>query len=176
MRKASPQPIEEYARPILPAQTNLHKIPTGALALSAGPGYRFSMNPPVHLHYTDHQEWLWPQGESAIIGITDDLQKRMGPIHAVDFAAAGTDLRCGDCAATLHTAAGRHEVKAPISGRVLETNPRAAADSSLINQDPYGSGWLLRMRMEAGEEIEHLRDVETFRRMSANATAPTDSP
>ncbi len=134
------------------------------------------MNPPAQLHYTDQQEWLWPQGESAVIGITDDLQKRIGAIHSADIAAAGTDLRCGDCAATLHTAAGVHRVRAPLSGRVLEANARAAADSTLINRDPYGDGWLLRVRMEAGEEIEHLRDAETFRRMSARESEPTDSP
>ncbi len=133
------------------------------------------MNVPDGLQYTDRQEWLRLEGAAGRVGLTDPLQGRLGPIVAIELPSEGLALKCGDLAAVVRSESRTHEFLTPISGTVTAVNTRLATEPGLINTDPYAGGWLVTLRIEAGEEIEHLRDADTFRKMLAAIREP-DSP
>lgn len=121
------------------------------------------MNIPEDLQYTDEHEWLRLDGESAFVGVTDHMQAQLGSLMAVRLPDPGTSLICGQVAATIQSETGTHVIKSPLSGMVTSVNSLLTSQPGVINASPYEDGWLFELRMEAGEEIEHLRDPKTYR-------------
>ena len=135
------------------------------------------MKLPEDLQYTDHDEWVRLDGEGAVIGITDFLASHLGTVTKVDLPVSGRKLRNGEPVVLLRSALSTHVIVAPISGHVLAVNSAIAENPSTVNDDPYQAGWLFKIRIEAGEEIEHLRDVHTYARRIALAEVGTaESP
>ena len=132
---------------------------------------------PDDLQYTDQDEWVRLEGEHASVGITEHRQAALGPLIAVEPVAVGSSLRRGDLAVTLRSQASVHTLAAPLSGTVVAVNTRLASEPGLINADPYGEGWLLKFRIEAGEEIEHLRDASFYsEQIAAAEVSDVESP
>jgi glycine cleavage system H protein len=122
------------------------------------------MHFPEELHYTKDHEWLRVDNGTAAVGITDHAQHELGDIVYVDFAvSAGQEIHAGQVVATLEAVKTVADVYAPISGRVLELNPALAEHPELINQDPYGAGWILRLELSNPEEVEQLLDAASYK-------------
>ncbi|MDD5200237.1 MAG: glycine cleavage system protein H [Terrimicrobiaceae bacterium] len=128
------------------------------------------------IRYSDHGEWLRLEGDIARVGVTDRLQATLGRIEGADPPEVGAALQTGQPVFPLRAERRTHRVRAPVNGTLVEINPAVFADPSLVNRDPFGDGWLFTIRVEAGEDIEHLLDSHALRKRLANAAEFADSP
>ncbi len=113
-------------------------------------------NVPANLKYSDDHEWCRVEGEYAYIGITDFAQSELGDIVFVDIPTAGETLAAGDVFGSIEAVKTVSDAFSPVSGVVEEINPAIDADPALVNKDPYGEGWMIKIRMSAPEEAEAL--------------------
>jgi glycine cleavage system H protein len=125
------------------------------------------MNVPEHLQYTETHEWLRLDGETATVGITDHAQAELTDIVYAELPKVGTALTARQPAAVVESVKAASDIYAPIGGTVTEVNGALEGDPGLVNRDPYGEGWLFRLRVEAGEEIETLKEASKYRELIA---------
>ena len=132
---------------------------------------------PEDREYTPSHEWLRIDSESAVVGITACHSQISGQILRVKLPEISSAAKTGDIVATICSTNGEREVHAPISGTVvdinrnLETNPQAVVD------DPYAEGWIFRLKIEAGEELEHLLEAKLYREhVHVEETLDVESP
>lgn len=111
--------------------------------------------------YTKEHEWVYPDGATAVVGITDFAQKELGDIVYVDIAA-GSDVDSGAEIGSVESVKAVAEVYAPISGEVVEVNGSLEARPEIVNQDPMGEGWLVRMRPRDPSQIEQLMSLADY--------------
>jgi len=123
------------------------------------------MNVPEHLQYTETHEWLRLDGETATVGITDHAQAELTDIVYVELPKAGTNLTARQPAAVVESVKAASDIYSPIGGQVVEVNTALEGDPGLVNRDPYGEGWLYRLRIEAGEQIETLKEAAQYREL-----------
>ncbi len=120
------------------------------------------------LLYTETDEWARIENGKVIVGITDYAQKRLTDIVGVDLPETGSEFSKGEPVATLESMKATADVYAPVSGRVIEVNERLYEEPELINNDPYGDGWIFKMEIKDDSEIQTLLDdkayVESVRR------------
>jgi glycine cleavage system H protein len=121
------------------------------------------MNLPEELNYSPTDEWLRLDGANATVGITDHAQRELQAIAGVTLPNVGVQVLAADAVGTLHSAAGDRAIHAPISGTIVAVNEGLLATPQKINGDPYGEGWIFRMSIEAGEEIEPLESAAQYR-------------
>jgi len=121
------------------------------------------MNVPEHLQYTETHEWLRLDGETATVGITDHAQAELTDIVYVEPPKIGANLTAGQPAAVVESVKAASDIYSPIGGAVVEVNAALEADPGLVNRDPFGEGWLFRLRIEAGEQIENLKEAAQYR-------------
>jgi glycine cleavage system H protein len=117
---------------------------------------RVSMNAPADREYTQSHEWVRVDGESAVVGITACDPAIAGECLAVRLPEIRSAVKTGDVIATILFADRNRDIRAPLSGSVVEINRVLESNPQLVRTDPYGAGWLFRLNIEAGEEIEHL--------------------
>jgi glycine cleavage system H protein len=121
------------------------------------------MNVPEHLQYTESHEWLRLDGDTATVGITDHAQAELTDIVYVELPKVDAPLAAGQTAAVVESVKAASDIYSPIGGAVVEVNTALEADPGLVNRDPYGEGWLFRLRIEAGEQIETLKEAAQYR-------------
>lgn len=114
------------------------------------------MNIPGTLHYTKDHEWLRVDGDTATIGITDHAQRELGDIVYVDIDTVDKDIAQHDVFGTVEAVKTVSDLFSPISGTVLEVNGKLADAPETVNSDPYGDGWLIRMKIKDQGEIAGL--------------------
>ena len=114
------------------------------------------MNIPSTLKYSNDHEWCRVEGEFAYIGITDFAQSQLGDIVFVDVPTVGETLAAGDIFGSIEAVKTVSDAFIPVSGEVVEFNDAVDADPALVNKDPYGEGWMIKVRMTAPEEVESL--------------------
>lgn len=119
-------------------------------------------NVPANLKYSDDHEWCRVEGEYAYIGITDFAQSELGDIVFVDIPTEGETIAAGDVFGSIEAVKTVSDAFSPVSGEVEEINPAIDADPSLVNKDPYGEGWMIKVRMSAPEEVEALLNAEQY--------------
>ena len=120
------------------------------------------MSNPADLKYTKSHEWVRVEGDIATIGITDHAQSELGDIIFVELPTAGRSLQAGDSFATVESVKTVSEVYAPISGEVTAANGALGSQSELINTEPYGSGWIITIRMSDPSELGNLLDSTAY--------------
>jgi glycine cleavage system H protein len=130
-----------------------------------------SMNAPEDRDYTRSHEWIRLDGESALVGLTANDPENFAEITRVELPQVGNASKAGDIVATVVFANAKRTVRAPLSGSVIEINPDLESHPELVKQDPYGAGWLFRLEIEAGEEVEHLLDSAAYREQLRAAEA-----
>ncbi|HID73517.1 MAG TPA: glycine cleavage system protein GcvH [Thermoplasmata archaeon] len=123
------------------------------------------MMEPEALKFTESHEWVSVDGDEATIGITDHAQSEMNDIIYVELPATGTTLRKGDVFAVLESVKAAAEVNSPVSGEVIGVNPDLDGEPERINRDPFGDGWLVRVRMSDPSEVEGLMSHDEYRAM-----------
>lgn len=132
---------------------------------------------PEDREYTPSHEWLRTDSESAVVGITACHSQISGKILRVKLPEISSAAKTGDIVATICSAGGKREVRAPISGTVLEVNRNLDTNPQPIVDDPYAEGWLFRLKIEAGEELEHLLGAHLYREhVSVEETLDVESP
>jgi len=119
-------------------------------------------NVPANLKYSDDHEWCRVEGEYAYIGITDFAQSELGDIVFVDIPTAGETVVAGDVFGSIEAVKTVSDAFSPVSGVVEEINPAIDADPALVNKDPYGEGWMIKIKMSAPEEVEALLTAEQY--------------
>lgn len=103
---------------------------------------------PDGLKYTKDHEWAKFDGAAATVGITDHAQRELGDIVFVELPKVGASVKAGESFGTVEAVKTVAELYAPVSGKVTEVNTALAADAGVINQDPYGAGWIIKVEVE----------------------------
>lgn len=121
------------------------------------------MNFPEHLKYTKDHEWVKMIDEkTALVGITDFAQGELGDIVYVEVETVGKELNAHEVFGTVEAVKTVSDLFLPVNGKVIELNPELAAQPELVNTDPYGKGWMVKIEVADPKEIDALMDAETY--------------
>ncbi|MEO7523380.1 MAG: glycine cleavage system protein GcvH [Ferruginibacter sp.] len=120
------------------------------------------MNYPANLRYTKDHEWVLLDGNTATIGITDFAQHELGDIVYVDINTTGKKLSSEEIFGTVEAVKTVSDLFLPAAGTVLEINPALEANPELVNSDPYGEGWMIKMTVDNPGDIEKLMSSEAY--------------
>jgi glycine cleavage system H protein len=121
------------------------------------------MNIPDNLKYTKDHEWLKVEGGTAIIGITDFAQGELGDIVFVEIETQGEQLKKEEVFGTIEAVKTVSDLFMPISGEVLEVNSKISETPEVVNKDPYGQGWLIKIKVSDSSEISSLLDATAYK-------------
>lgn len=121
------------------------------------------MNVPTNLKYTSEHEWIRVEGDIAYVGITDYAQAQLGDIVFVDIQTEGETLNAGDVFGTIEVVKTVSDLFLPVAGEVLEQNEALADQPELVNTDPYGEGWLIKIKPAADADYDALLDAEGYK-------------
>jgi glycine cleavage system H protein len=113
---------------------------------------------PEELHYTEEHEYVKPADEAGvvIVGITDYAQGELGDVVYVDLPEVGTTVAKMDVFGTIEAVKAVSELFSPVNGDVIEINGALEADPSLVNKDPYGDGWMIKVQLQKPAELQEL--------------------
>ena len=123
------------------------------------------MNVPTNLKYSNDHEWCRVEGDVAVIGITDFAQSQLGDIVFVDVTTEGETLEKGEVFGTIEVVKTVSDLFLPIGGEVLEINPELEEHPELVNKDPYGDGWLIKIKPTDTTEMDELLDAEAYKQI-----------
>ncbi|MGN0310427.1 MAG: glycine cleavage system protein GcvH [Bacteroides sp.] len=121
------------------------------------------MNFPTNVKYTSEHEWIRVEGDIAYVGITDYAQEQLGDIVFVDIQTEGETLAAGDTFGTIEVVKTISDLFLPVAGEVLEQNEALADQPELVNKDPYGEGWLIKIKPAADADFDALLDAEAYK-------------
>jgi len=118
---------------------------------------------PANLQYTKEHEWALIEGGSATVGITDHAQHELGDIVFVELPKIGAKIKAGDSFGTIEAVKTVAELYAPVSGTVTEVNTALADDAGVVNTDPYGKGWIIKVTVEG--DTSDLMDAAAYQKL-----------
>ena len=120
------------------------------------------MNFPADLKYTSDHEWIRVEGDVGIIGVTDHAQGELGDVVYVDIPDASATVAMGGTFGSIEAVKTVADLYAPVSGQIIEVNDVNAAPDT-VNKDPYGNGWLVKIKLSDPSELDGLMDVEAYK-------------
>ncbi len=120
------------------------------------------MNIPENLKYTKEHEWVKIEGDTGIIGITEFAQKELGDIVFIEVETVGEELEIEESFGTIEAVKTVSDMFMPLSGEVLEFNESLESNPETVNQDPYGEGWIIKIKISDLVEVEDLLDADTY--------------
>ena len=120
------------------------------------------MNTPSELKYTKDHEWVLVEGNIATIGITDFAQGELGDIVFVDVDSVDDELSTGDVFGSVEAVKTVSDLFLPVSGKIIEFNADLEDSPELLNSDPYGKGWIIKMEVEEGTDLSELLSAEDY--------------
>lgn len=123
------------------------------------------MNIPENLKYSKEHEWVRVDGDTAYVGITDFAQSELGDIVFVEIDTIGDTIDADEIFGTIEAVKTVSDLFMPVSGEVLELNEKLEDDPELVNTDPYGDGWLIKVKMTDSSELDHLMDAAAYGEM-----------
>lgn len=115
-----------------------------------------------NLLYSKDHEWLRREGDEVVVGVTDYAQHELGDVVYVDLPAVGKELKKGDPAANIESVKAVSDVFAPVSGTITAANAKLAGAPELVNQEPFGAGWIFRMKLAQASELSELMDQKKY--------------
>ena len=121
------------------------------------------MNFPENVKYTKEHEWIRLEGDVAYVGITDYAQEQLGDIVFVDIPTEGETLAADEVFGTIEVVKTISDLFLPVTGEILEQNEALADQPELVNQDPYGEGWLIKIKPTADADFDSLLDAEAYK-------------
>ena len=120
-------------------------------------------NIPSHLQYTQSHEWVSTEDNgNARIGISDHAQEALGDLVFVELPVVGDEIGQGDPCAVVESVKAASDIYAPVFGKVVAVNEDLDSNPALINADPYGDGWLFEIELIEADELDGLKDAETY--------------
>ena len=126
------------------------------------PPKNHNMNFPKNLKYTKDHEWIKLDGDIATIGITEFAQRELGDIVYVEIETAGKALEAEAVFGTVEAVKTVSDLFLPVAGTITEVNPALAATPELVNSDPYGEGWMVKMQVKNTADIQELMDADAY--------------
>lgn len=120
------------------------------------------MNLPSNLRYTKDHEWIRTEGEFAFVGITEYAQKELGDIVFVEIETIGKTVAKEDVFGTVEAVKTVSDLFMPVTAQVIEKNPALDAQPELVNKDPYGEGWMIKIKPVSLNEIENLLSSDQY--------------
>lgn len=121
------------------------------------------MNVPAELKYTKEHEWIRVEGDEAIVGITDYAQSQLGDIVFVECETVGDSLEAGDTFGTIEAVKTVSDLYLPVGGEVLEFNEELEDEPELVNKDPYGKGWIVKVKLNDEAEVDGLLSADAYK-------------
>ena len=122
-------------------------------------------NIPENLHYTKEHEWIRVEGDIAYVGITDYAQEELGEIVFVDVQTVGETIAQGEVFGSVEAVKTVSDLNMPVTGEVLELNENLDVQPELVNNDPYGKGWMIKVKPENLAELDNLLDAEGYKKL-----------
>jgi glycine cleavage system H protein len=119
-------------------------------------------NTPEDNRYAKSHEYVHVEGETGTIGITDYAQKELGDVVFVELPQVGSQLEQGDELGSIESVKAVSELFAPVGGEVIEVNEALSDKPELVNTDPYGDGWMIKVRLSSAEEADELMTAEEY--------------
>ena len=127
-------------------------------------------NVPEALRYARSHEWIRAEDDGTVtVGITDYAQESLGDLVFVELPETGASVGAGDACAVVESVKAASDIYAPVAGEVIEVNERLADEPELINADPFGEGWIMKLQPGTGDALEGLLDAEGYRAVLAEA-------
>ena len=121
------------------------------------------MNLPDTLHYTQDHEWIKIEGDTATVGITDFAQGELGDIVYVEIETEGEELDKEEVFGTVEAVKTVSDLFIPLSGTIESFNEELDQNPELVNSDPYGAGWMIKMNIGNPDEVDELLDVDAYK-------------
>lgn len=123
------------------------------------------MNFPQNVKYTNEHEWIRLEGDVAYVGITDYAQEQLGDIVFVDIPTEGEALEANEVFGTIEVVKTISDLFLPVAGEILEQNTALEENPELVNKDPYGEGWLIKMKPANAADLDNLLDAEEYKKV-----------
>ena len=120
------------------------------------------MNFPGNIKYTSEHEWIRVEGDEAYVGITDYAQSELGEIVFIDVPTEGETVAQGEVFGSIEAVKTVSDLNMPVTGEVLEINGALDAQPELVNNDPYGEGWIIRISVKDPAELDSLMDAAAY--------------
>ena len=120
------------------------------------------MNFPGDIRYTSEHEWIRVEGDEAYVGITDYAQSELGEIVFIDVPTLGETVGQGEVFGSIEAVKTVSDLNMPVTGEVLEINGALDAQPELVNNDPYGEGWIIRIAVKDAAELDNLMDAAAY--------------
>ena len=124
------------------------------------------MDVPDGLRYTDDHEWLRVEGDAGVVGITGYAADQLGDVVFVELPAVGARFERGRTFGVVESVKAVSDLFAPVAGEVVAVNPALADQPELVNSEPYGAGWLVRLRLSDPAQADALKDAAAYREMT----------
>jgi len=121
------------------------------------------MNVPENLRYATTHEWILAEGDTGTVGITDHAQAELTDIVFAEPPPVGKTVKAGEVAAVVESVKAASDIYSPVGGEVIERNAAIEADPSLLNTDPFGAGWIFKIRLANPADLETLKDAAAYR-------------
>ncbi len=119
-------------------------------------------NVPSELKFLSSHEWVQVEGDVATIGVSDHAQELLGDLVFVELPEVGSTVSAGDSVAVIESVKAASDTYAPVSGEIIEINEELEDSPERINDDPYGDGWMYRIKMEDPDEVGDLLDADAY--------------
>jgi glycine cleavage system H protein len=113
-------------------------------------------NVPENLHYSKDHEWVRVEGDTAVLGITDHAQEQLGDVVYVELPKPGEEFTAHESFGSVESVKAVSEVFTPVSGKVTEANDSLNDEPEKVNNDPYGEGWMIKIKMSSAGEVDSL--------------------
>lgn len=123
------------------------------------------MNIPENLRYTKDHEWLKIEGETAVIGITDFAQAELGDIVFIEVETIGESLEKEETFGTIEAVKTVSDMFMPVAGKMIEFNDSLAENPEKVNKDPYGEGWIVKIKMDDASQVSGLLDAAQYKEL-----------
>lgn len=123
------------------------------------------MNVPNDLMFTQDHEWIRVEGDEAFVGVTDYAQSNLGDIVFLEIETVGETLAIGEAFGNIEAVKAVEELYMPVSGEVLEVNPALETSPEVVNKDPYGEGWMVKIRVTDATELVGLLDADAYAKL-----------
>lgn len=120
---------------------------------------------PSDLKYTSEHEWIRVEGDRATVGITDYAQKELGDVVYVDLPAVGEKIKAKAEMGSVESVKAVSDIYAPLTGEIMAVNEELQFNPELVNQDPYGKGWIAEIEIANPEELQKLLTAEEYRKL-----------
>ena len=121
------------------------------------------MNVPDNLRYTESHEWILMEGDTGTVGITDHAQAELTDIVFAEPPALGKTLKAGDVAAVVESVKAASDIYTPVSGEIIGRNEAIENAPALLNTDPFGAGWIFKIRLSNPAELDALKDPAAYK-------------